>query len=120
MNCKNLRTIPLLNTGLVVGFSDMFSGCVALETVPALNVTTGGFFSTMFNGCVSLSSAPLSGTKANISYASCSLGPVALDAIYTNLASGVSAKSVTVTGNWGIASDTPSIATVKGWTVTGS
>ena len=43
----------------------------------------------------------------------------ALDAIYTNLASGVTAQTITVTGNWGVATDTPSIATAKGWTVTG-
>ena len=29
-------------------------------------------------------------------------------------------QTITVTGNWGTAADTPSIATAKGWTVTGS
>jgi hypothetical protein len=29
------------------------------------------------------------------------------------------ARTITVTGNYGTASDTPSIATAKGWTVTG-
>ena len=31
-----------------------------------------------------------------------------------------SAQTITVTSNWGIATDTPTIATTKGWTVTGS
>jgi surface protein len=39
----------------------------------------------------------------------------------TNNGTGTRAPAtVTVSGNWGIATDTPSIATAKGWTVTGS
>jgi hypothetical protein len=47
------------------------------------------------------------------------LSATQLNAIYTNLASGVVSQTITVTGNWGAATDTPSIATAKGWTVTG-
>lgn len=39
----------------------------------------------------------------------------------TNNGTGTRAPAtITVSGNWGIATDTPSIATAKGWTVTGS
>lgn len=55
---------------------------------------------------------------ADISVANCSLSGPALDAIYANLAT--ASKTITVTGNYGTASDTPSIATAKGWTVVGS
>jgi len=71
----------------------------------------------MFGSCSSLSKGALSGTKESISYASCKLSGAALDEIYTNLAT-VTGKTITVSNNWGTASDTPSIATAKGWTVT--
>jgi hypothetical protein len=53
----------------------------------------------------------------DISY--CNLSAAALDAIYTALPS-VSGQTITVTGNVGTGGDDPSIATAKGWTVTGS
>jgi hypothetical protein len=37
--------------------------------------------------------------------------------LYTSLQT--VARTITVTGNWGTASDNPAIATAKGWTVTG-
>jgi hypothetical protein len=49
--------------------------------------------------------------------ASSNLGPDALDEIYTSLPT-VSGQTITVTSNWGTASDDPTIATAKGWTVT--
>ena len=59
----------------------------------------------------------LSGTKMSISYAGCKLSGPELDRIYTNLATIVSVKYITITKNWGTADDTPSIATAKGpWT----
>jgi hypothetical protein len=45
------------------------------------------------------------------------MGPTALNNLYTSLQT--AARTITVTGNWGTASDNPSIATAKGWTVTG-
>ena len=42
----------------------------------------------------------------------------ALNEIYTNLAT-VTGQTITVTGNYGTAGDDPTIATAKGWTVTG-
>jgi hypothetical protein len=56
----------------------------------------------------------------SISYSAACLGPAALDEIYTSLASGVTGQTITVTTNWGTTADTPTIATAKGWTVTGS
>jgi hypothetical protein len=46
------------------------------------------------------------------------LAAAQLDEIYTNLPT-VTSKTITVSGNWGTAGDTPTIATAKGWTVTG-
>ena len=46
-------------------------------------------------------------------------GAAALNEIYANLSANGAGKTITVTGNYGTASDDPSIATAKGWTVTG-
>jgi hypothetical protein len=50
--------------------------------------------------------------------ASCKLSATKLNEIYSNLKT-VTGKTITVTGNYGTASDDPSIAIAKGWTVTG-
>jgi hypothetical protein len=71
----------------------------------------------MFYNTFSLQRGALVGTSQNISYSNGQLSGAALDEIYTNLAT-VTSKTITVTGNYGTASDTPSIATAKGWTVT--
>jgi len=100
--------------------TSMFSGCNSLAALPALNTSavTAGNFTTMFSNCFSLCAAPLAGTNQSISYSGCKLSAAALNAIYTALSSNGAGKTITVTGNWGTATHTPSIATAKGWTVT--
>jgi hypothetical protein len=72
----------------------------------------------MFSGCISLARIEASGIRFSFSVASCKLSATALNEIYTNLPTVVS-QTITVTGNYGVASDDPTIATAKGWTVTG-
>jgi hypothetical protein len=120
-NCVMLTTIPLLNTAAATGVASMFSGCTSLQTLPALDfssVTSAP--TTVFGTCTSLSKSDVRGLKLSHSYASCRLSGPELDRIYTNLPSGVSAQTITVTGNYGVATDNPGTATAKGWTVTGS
>jgi hypothetical protein len=69
------------------------------------------------SGCSSLSSVACTGINQTISFASCKLSAAQIDAIFTNLASSGSGKTITVTGNYGAATCTTSIATNKGWTV---
>ena len=118
--CSSLSTIPLINTAAGTSFANMFLSCTSLRTVPALNTAAGTSFTNMFNGCSSLESAPLAGTRYAISYASCALSSAELDAIYTGLGTAAGSQTITVTSNYGTTGDTPSIATGKGWTVTGS
>lgn len=68
--------------------------------------------------CFGLKRCQATGIKVSTSFASCTLGPDELNEIYTNLAT-VTGQTITVTGNYGTASDNPAIATAKGWTVTG-
>ena len=107
-----------MNTANGTNFSSMFLNCYSLQSVPALNTANGTNFSSMFQNCYSLQSIGCTNIAADISVANCSLSGPALDAIYANLAT--ASKTITVTGNYGTASDTPSIATAKGWTVVGS
>ena len=72
----------------------------------------------MFNSCNSLARIEAKNFRFTFSVASCKLSATALDEIYTNLPIAVS-QTITVTGNYGTATDTPVIATAKGWTVTG-
>ena len=117
-NCYSLQSVPALNTANGTNFSSMFYGCPSLQSVPALNTSNGTNFGNMFQNCYSLQSIGCTNIAADISVANCSLSGPALDAIYANLAT--ASKTITVTGNYGTASDTPSIATAKGWTVVGS
>ena len=118
-NCYSLTSIPLLNTAAGTSFSAMFYNCYSLDSIPLLNTAAGTNFSSMFQNCYSLTSAALSNTKIAISYASCKLSSTELNRIYTNLYGPVTSKTITVTGNYGVTGDDPSIATAKGWIVTG-
>lgn len=119
--CTCLRSIPLFDTSNVTSFGSMFSSCLALSYVPALNVTavtTSSNFSNMFNLCRSLCRIEAEDFRFTFSVANCKLSATELNAIYTRLPT-VTGQTITVTGNYGTASDNPSIATAKGWTVTG-
>ena len=118
--CSSLSAIPLINTAAGTSFANMFWGCSSLSTIPLINTAAGTSFTNMFWGCSSLESAPLAGTRYAISYASCALSSAELDAIYTGLGTAAGSQTITVSGNYGTTGDTPSIATGKGWTVTGS
>jgi len=73
----------------------------------------------MFATCNSLARIEAKDFRFTFSVANCKLSAAALDEIYTNLPI-VVGQTITVTGNYGIAGDDPTIATLKGWTVTGS
>ena len=118
--CYSLQSVPLFNTTNGTNFTNMFYNCYSLQTVPALNTAAGTNFAYMFQNCYPLQSAALNGTRYSIDYSNAMLSPAELDAIYTALGTAAGAQTITVTGNWGTATDTPSIATAKGWTVAGS
>ena len=119
-NCYSLQSVPLFNTTNGTGFANMFNSCTSLQSVPLFNTANGTNFTAMFGGCYSLQSAALNGTRYSIDYSNAMLSPAELDAIYTALGTAAGAQTITVTGNWGTATDNPSIATAKGWTVAGS
>jgi surface protein len=118
--CYSLTAVPLFNTAAVTNMSGMFQNCYSLAAVPAIDmsaITSDANQASMFINCNSLMQMRATGIKWNLDLTNASLSAAELDIIYGNLAT--VAKTITVTGNYGVAGDTPSIATAKGWTVTG-
>ncbi|CAB4154531.1 Protein of unknown function DUF285 [uncultured Caudovirales phage] len=148
-SCFNLRSVPAYNTTNVINMTSMFNTCVMLQSLPTFTTSAVTNFTTTFSDCRSLKyidswnftggttltnafgSAAASncgmlsriiGTnnfKVSVNLSNAMLSGTQLDEIYTGLAT-ITAQTITVTGNWGTATDTPSIATAKGWTVTGT
>lgn len=126
-NCQNFTqmfensrmvTIPKLDTSNGITFANMFNDAKFL-TVPDLDVGKGLCFGNGFAGSNAVMAAPLLNTKANISYADCTMSPTALNQVFTNLASVTGGQIINITNNWGSSGCNRSIATGKGWTVTG-
>jgi hypothetical protein len=117
-NCSSLQTVPLFNLAACTSATSMFQNCSSLQTVPLFNLAACTNALQMFSSCPSLVKGVCSGTKTSISYTSNKLSATELNAIYTALAT-VVGQTITVTGNWGAATDNPTIATSKGWTVIG-
>jgi surface protein len=117
--CSSLQSVPLFDTSGVSNMSYMFHGCYSLQSVPLFDTSGVSDMSYMFYNCLSLSAAPLQGTVIDHSFESCKFGRDELVAIFQGLGA-VTGKTITVTGNWGIAAltaDDRAIATAKGWTI---
>ena len=120
--CNSLASVPLLDTSSATNMATMFSNCFSLVSVPALvttAVSSSSGFNSMFSNCNSLARIEAKDFRFTFSVQNCKLSAAALDEIYTNLPT-VVGQTITVSGNYGIAGDDPTIATAKGWTVTGS
>jgi len=118
-SCTSLQSVPLFNTAAGTIFQGFLQGCVSLQQVPLFNTAAGTNFTSFLQGCTNLSRIQATfPANQNISLANFSLGPDALDEIYTNLPTASGTPTITVTGNWGTAAHDPTIATNKGWTVT--
>ena len=116
--CYSLKSIPLLDTSKVTNFTGTFGNCPSLDELPALSLlstTISGLFS---NG--GITKAPFVNIRNTFSFANQMLSRVAILDIFNGLASGVTAKTITVSGNPGSGALTAAdrlIATSKGWTV---
>jgi hypothetical protein len=117
-NCLALTTVPLFNTAAVTNVSSMFSGCTALTSIPALNFTSVTSATSVFSGCTALTSIGIVNMKETFSIVGTQLNAAAIDTLFTNLGT-VTAKTITITGCPGAATCDRTIATLKGWTVTG-
>ena len=119
--CSALISVPAFNTSAATNLTQMFFNCPSLTSVPAINgnaATASSSYTSIFTSCPALARSEVTNFKFSHSYANCKLSATELDAIYTRLPT-VTGQTITVTGNYGAAGDNPSIATAKGWTVTG-
>ena len=119
--CSALKSIALPSNTLISVLSSAFSSCQSLQTVTGINgnaATSSSNYSSLFTNCQNLQSIGATGMKFTHTIANCKMSATALNAYYTALPT-VTSQTLTVTGNWGVASDNPAIATAKGWTVTG-
>lgn len=122
-SCFSLRDLNITgwDTSAVTNATNMFASCYALEKIPAINLSA---VNTITNATFCTSSSSLTrmqatGINVSVNMQQCLLGAAALNEIYTNLSNNGAGKTITVTGNYGTTSDDPSIATAKGWTVSG-
>lgn len=116
---RMIEKFEQVDTNTVVDASYMFNGCSSLQSV---TLDTGAVVdaSFMFGGCSSLQSVTLDGLTRGVSVANASLSSTALDALYTSLGTAAGSQTITVSSNYGTTGDDPSIATAKGFTVSGS
>ena len=117
-SCSSLQSVPAFNTAAVTDMSSMFYGCYSLQSVPAFNTAAVTNMSNMFYGCSSLSNIDMSPIKTTLSLTNCKLSGDRLNEIYGNLGTGLTGKVITVTGNYGVSADDPTLVP-SGWTVTG-
>jgi len=118
--CSDIMRIPAFNTSKVISINAMLYGCTTLVEVPQFDGSAVSSSANLnaFSNCTSLSRIRATGFRFTFTVANCKLSATALNEIYTNLPT-VTGQTITVTGNYGVASDDPTIATAKGWTVTG-
>lgn len=119
-NCYNIKTVPAYNFPAVTttGLASLFQSCSSLISVP--NITFGSGVASnisLLTSCYSLKRM-LTPLKFTFSVANAKMSAAALNEMYSILPT-VTGQTVTVTGNYGVSGDDPSIAISKGWTVTG-
>ena len=119
-NCYNIKIVPVYSFPAVTttGLTSVFTNCSSLISVP--NITFGSGVTNNTNcvtNCYSLKRM-LTPLKFTFSVANAKMSATALNEMYSILPT-VTGQTVTVTGNYGVSGDDPTIATAKGWTVVG-
>jgi hypothetical protein len=130
--CSNLTTInnlnklgsltatPLVGATLITNSNKLTS---LSFSCPFSALAVNGASTTNFNKLNSLrllntGAGQWTGTSPQINVSNCDLGIAALNQLFTDLTT-VTTKTINITGCSGAAGCTRSIATAKGWTVTG-
>lgn len=114
-----LREITHFDLGVLTSYGNIFRECNSLKEIPYFTTAiTSDQANTSFANCHSLTRARIN-TDRTFSVAQSNLSAAALNEMFTNLQTAVSGAVVTITGCPGAATCDQSIATSKGWTVTG-
>lgn len=99
--------------------SQVFMNCLLLETIGDFDMSSANYTLNMFTGSRKLRSFTLRGLKVSIDIINMNLSATALDAIFTSLGTANAGATINILGNPGAATCNKTIATAKGWTVTG-
>lgn len=120
VNCVSLKEYNLANTPNIINvYNNFHTNCWNLKEVPALNMSNTNInLNSVFSNCPNLNRIKAYGISNTVSVATCQLSNTGLEEIFTNLAT-VTSKTITITDNPGAASCDRTIATAKGWTVSG-
>lgn len=117
--CKSITTIPSYIFGTITGMmSSPFTTMDSLQVMP--NITVGSSYTANASFVVNSYSLKrmLMPLRFTFSVANAKMSATALNEMYSILPT-VTGQTVTVTGNYGVSGDDPTIATAKGWTVVG-
>jgi len=121
-NCSSLiEAPPLDNLTPITVATSAFSNCASLVRISAFSlgsVIVTANLNTIFQNCFSLQENNVTGAIRTHSIANGKMSATALNNYYTNLGTGTT-YTLTVSGNYGTTGDDPTIATAKGWTVSG-
>ena len=118
-NGNMLKTVGNIDVSKVVNFTSFINGnTFSLRTLPTLNLNSGTTLTTMVGPVIAR--APFTNVRTSLSLANKNLGRLSIVEVFNGLASGVTAKTITVSANPGYAVLTAAdrlIATAKGWTI---
>ena len=118
--CSRIIEVTNIDTSSAITMNSAFNATHALQKLhltahPSLTTVD---YTTLLNLDGSIKDLVINGCKNSISVAGTKLSATGLNAFFTSLGDGTS-KTVTITGALGAATCDRSIATSKGWTVTG-
>jgi len=119
--CRTLTYIVADITLSGTSFSSMFVQCFSLIKLPKLDASGVNSAQSQFiRLCYSIKNASeFTGMRyGTLEFTTSAMNATALNTLYTNLGT-ASGQTIIVTGNPGTSEDDPTIATAKGWTVTG-
>lgn len=118
--CKSITNIPSYAFGNVTttNTNSAFANMDSLQIMPS--ITIGSVYTANSNFLLNNYSLKrmLMPLRFTFSVANAKMSATALNEMYSILPT-VTGQTVTVTGNYGVSGDDPTIATSKGWTVTG-
>lgn len=123
VRCAGLREL-VLDTPNITSASTMFSGCVSLEKITGLDLSkvSSVNLGSTFANCYRLSKLSFNAGKGpafTFTISNTNLAAPELNDVYSQLPT-VTGQTITVSSVPGTLGDDPTIATAKGWTVTGS
>lgn len=124
-NCSLLVEVPLFDTSNVTNTGTMFNGCsslVEVELTDCSKVTnTNNMFGTTIRStqATSLERLILPGMTSGFNLRNTKMGAPALNDFFHSLGTASGSQTINITGAPGAAECDKSIATTKGWTITG-